>query len=194
MPINIEISVNETFSFNTTLSILNINPDYCYIWFWRGFDYLWLEHKDKLLRMWVDYNTLLTTSAVMGALVSSLRYRMPKILKYNLDYGSLSNMMSFESTASIFSQHFSIVIRFKVNMTLLVVIVRPLLLAQMKSAITSDLMFLSALFILAICLLESIMNLSKLLELIGTRTCFLDGPLVIISSLSLFFLGPFKTL
>ena len=142
----------------------------------------------------MDYNALLTTSAVMGALVSSLRYRMPKILKYNLDYGSLSNMMSFESTASIFSQHFSIVIRFKVNMTLLVVIVRPLLLAQMKSAITSDLMFLSALFILAICLLESIMNLSKLLELIGTRTCFLDGPLVIISSLSLFFLGPFKTL
>ena len=142
----------------------------------------------------MDYNTLLTTSVVMGALVSSLRYRMPKILRYNLDYGSLDNIMSFESTASIFSQHFSIVIRSKVNMTLLVVIVRLLLLAQMKSAITSDLMFLSALFMLAACLLENIMNLYKLLELIGTRTCFLDRPLVIISSLGLFFLGPFKTL
>jgi len=53
---------------------------------------------------------------------------------------------------------------------------------------THDLIFLSVLFILAMCLLESTMNLSKWLKLIGTRTCFLDGLLVVILSLGLFFL------
>ena len=131
---------------------------------------------------------------MIEVLVSLLRYEMPKILKYDLNYGSLDNMTLFELTASIFLMYFSIIVKSEVNVTLLVVIMRLLLLAQMKSAITSDLISLSALFMLAICLLESTMNLSELLGLIKTRICFLDGLLVIILSLGLSFLSLFKTL
>ena len=53
---------------------------------------------------------------------------------------------------------------------------------------THDLIFLIVLFILAICLLESTMNLSEWLKLIRTRTCFLNELLVVILSLGLSFL------
>jgi len=57
-----------------------------------------------------------------------------------------------------------------------------------KKRQTHDLIFLIILFILAICLLKSTMNLSEWLKLIRTRTCFLNGLLVVILSLGLFFL------
>ena len=35
---HIKVPVNDTFSLRTTLSILNINPNNSYIWFWWSFD------------------------------------------------------------------------------------------------------------------------------------------------------------
>ena len=102
---------------------------------------------------------------------------MSKIFRYNLDCGNLGNVISSKLTALIFLIYFSMLLRSKVNMTLLVVIVRHQLSAQIKSATISDLMFLSALLMLAICLLESTMNLSNLFELIRTKTCFLNRSL-----------------
>jgi len=52
---------------------------------------------------------------------------MSKILRYNLDCGNLGDIISFKLTASIFLIYSSMLLRSKVNMTLLVVIVRHLL-------------------------------------------------------------------
>ena len=82
--------------------------------------------------------------------------------------------------------YFFIVIKLRVDTTLLVIIISPLLSVQIKSAITSNLMSLSALLILNTCLFESNINFWELFELIGIMTCLLEGPFVIILSLSLF--------
>ena len=95
---------------------------------------------------------------------------MAKILRYDLDYGSLSNMTLFKLTTSIFLIYFSITLRPKVNVTLLVitVIIKPLLSAQIKSAKISDLMSLRTLLMLKTYLLDKTMNLLELPKLIET--------------------------
>lgn len=67
-------------------------------------------------------------------------------------------------------------LRSKAATTLLVVITNPLLSTQMKSATMSDLMSLSNLLMLAICLFDIAINLSELFELIETMICLLKGP------------------
>ena len=109
-----------------------------------------LDTRMILLKIWVDCNAFLTTSAVIRIFMFSIWYGIPKILRYNLDCGNLGNMISFKLTTSIFLMYFSIILRSKVEVTLFIIIVRPLLSAQIKSAIMSDLMSLSALLILVL--------------------------------------------
>ena len=94
--------------------------------------------------------------------------------------------MSSKSMLLIFLMYFSTVIKWRVDATLLVIIISPLLSVQIKSAIISNLMSLSALLILNTYLFESDINFWKLFELIGIMTCLLKGPFVIILSLGLF--------
>ena len=124
---------------------------------------------------------------------------MPKILRYDLDCSNLGNIILFKLTTLIFLIYFSMILRSKVEVTLLVIIVKPLpsaqmKSAQMKSAIMSDLMFLSALLILATCLLDNIINFSELAELIRTKTCLLNRSFIIMLSLDFLFFSMFRTL
>jgi len=50
-------------------------------------------------------------------------------------------------------------------------------------------MFFNTLLMLAICFPDKTMNFKVLLELISTKTCFLEGPFVVILSLGLSFLS-----
>ena len=61
----------------------------------------------------------------------------------------------------------------------------PLFSTQIKSTIVLDLMALRAQFILTTCKLESLMNFLARLVFIGTITCFLEGPLVVMLILGL---------
>ena len=70
---------------------------------------------------------------------------------------------------------------------LLVIIMIPDWSNYIKSAMTSDLIFLNALLILAICIIESFINFVLLLLLIETMTCFLNGPFIVMLSLGLGF-------
>ena len=79
--------------------------------------------------------------------------------------------------------------RYKGNTTLLVMIIRPQLSAQIKSVIISDLMILSILFILVIFLKDMTMILIKLDKLIGTNICYLESLLVVMLNLNFSFLS-----
>ena len=118
---------------------------------------------------------------------------MPKILRYDLDFESLGDMTSFKSVTLIFLIYFSIILRSEVDVTLLVVIIKLLLLAQIKLAKTSDLISLRILLMLETYLLYKTMNLLELPELIGTIICFLDGSFVIMLILGLSFFDTFNT-
>ena len=63
--------------------------------------------------------------------------------------------------------YFLMILRSELDTTLLVMIEKPLLLAQMKSAMTSNLISLSALLIFAMCLLNKTMILIVLSKLIS---------------------------
>ena len=92
---------------------------------------------------------------------------------------------------STFLIYFLIMLRYKGNTTLLVVIVKPQLSVQIKSAITSDLIILSTLFILVICLEDIAIILAESDELIETNICLLEGFfLVVMLNLNFFFLDP----
>ena len=87
-----------------------------------------------------------------------------------------------------------IVLRFKVDTILLIVITNPLWSAQIKLAIISDLIFLSFLLILATCLLDRTINLLQLIKFMRTITCFLDGPFIVILILGFSFFYLFMIL
>jgi len=89
---------------------------------------------------------------------------------------------------STFWIYFLIMLKYKENTTWLVVIMKPQLLVQIKSAITSDLMILSTLFILVICLEDIAIILAELDKLIETNICLLEGFLVVMLNLNFFFL------
>ena len=115
---------------------------------------------------------------------------MPKILRYNLDWKSLELITSFELISLMFLMYSSIVLRSKVDTTLLVVITNSLWSAQIKSAIK----FLSSPLMLAICLLDRTINLLKLIEFMRTITYFFNRPFVIILILCFSFFYLFMTL
>jgi len=76
---------------------------------------------------------------------------------------------------------------FKVNATLLVVIIIPLLFKQIKSAQISNLISFDNQFIFVICTLDCAMTLFALFVLIEIIICFLDRSLVVMLNLSLLF-------
>ena len=54
----IEVSVNKTFCFTTTLNIPNVYPNNCYIWLRWYFDYLMFRSKNHIVEyMWVFDNS-----------------------------------------------------------------------------------------------------------------------------------------
>ena len=83
--------------------------------------------------------------------------------------------------------YFSIVFMSKVNATLLVVIIIPLLLEQIKSTQISDLISFNNQFMFVICTLDCAMTLSALFVLMEIIICFLDRSLVVMLNLSLLF-------
>jgi len=80
------------------------------------------------------------------------------------------------------------------GVTLLVIIVRPLLSAQIKLAMMLDLIFFSTLLMFVIYLLDNTMNFVELTWLIRTKTCLLDSLLEVMLILGLSFLGSLMTL
>ena len=101
------------------------------------------------------------------------------IFKYDLDQGSLSDLTSFELMQFAPLTYCSMVYKFKEVATLLVTIVIPAVLGQMKSTKTSDLMFFRALFMFKIWALLSSIKFFLLSLLIETITCFLDRSFMI---------------
>jgi len=89
---------------------------------------------------------------------------------------------------------FSMILRLSEKETLLVIIVRLLLSAQIKLAMILDFMSFSILLMFATCLLNRTMNFVKLAWLIRTRTYLLDSHLEIMLILGLSFLGSLMTL
>ena len=97
--------------------------------------------------------------------------------------------MSFSSMLLTFLIYLSMVLRSDIDATLLVVIISPQWSMRTKSAKVSDLMFFSALLMLAMLSSEDSMNFEEFSLLIGMITCLLDGPLVVILMRGFSFLG-----
>ena len=102
MLINIEISVDKNLSLQTILSILYIDLDYYYIRFGRGFNHLEMRSKDDIIKYVDSLKNFSTVLNMIGRLVSSIKYGMSKILRYNLDYKNFELMTLLKSITSMF--------------------------------------------------------------------------------------------
>jgi len=96
-------------------------------------------------------------------------------------------MILFESTLFKFFTYFSMMFKSDIVATLLVITTISLMLDQIKSTETSDLIPLRSLLILATCTFNYIITLSILFVPIRMMTCFLEGPFVVMLSLGLSF-------
>ena len=139
-----------------------------------------LNVKTILLKMWFSLIIFSTTSAKIDVLVSSIRYEIPMILRYDFDWGSLEVSTWFDLMLLTFLIYLLMVWRFKVLNTLLVVIIMLLLFKQTKSVTISDLIFLKALLMLEIWTLEFFIKQFLFSIFIETITGFLDSLLVVI--------------
>ena len=74
----------------------------------------------------MDCKTLSTISDNIRTFISSIRYGIPKILRYNTDCGNLRVMISSELITSTLLMYFSMILRSELDATLLVIIERPL--------------------------------------------------------------------
>ena len=106
------------------------------------------------------------------------------ILRNDLDWGSFRDSTLSISMLYEFFTYFLMVCKSRVLATLLVVITNPLFSIQMKLAMTSNLMFFSALLMLVTWVLESFMKL--LVLVVKIKDCGLSFSLF--SFLILFFL------
>ena len=111
--------------------------------------------------------------------VLSLMQGMPTIFRQDLDCRSLRDEICFASVVRKFFTYFLISCKSEDEETLLVVIMIPLSLAQMKSAIVFDKIFLRAQFILITYMLESLRNLFASLLFISTITYLYEGLFVV---------------
>ena len=102
------------------------------------------------------------------------------IFKYNLDWESLGDLTSFELMQFVPLMYCLIVCRSKGVVTLLVTIMILAASEWMKSTIMSDLIFFRVLFIFEMWVLLSSIKFFLLSPLIGTITCFLDKPFIVI--------------
>jgi len=83
--------------------------------------------------------------------------------------------------------YFSMIFKSDIIAILLVMTMVPLILDQIKSTETSDLIPLKSLLILTICIFDCTITLSTLFVLVEMMTCFLKRPFVVILSLGLSF-------
>ena len=126
-------------------------------------------------------NSFKTPSMTSGVRTSdSLKYRSPMIFMYDLNLGRWGLSIESRLTFSTFFKYFSIVDKSKLLAGLLVVIVIPLVLNQMKSAKVSDLEFFRHLLTLEIWIWAELIINSALTLVIGIITSLLDSPLVVI--------------
>ena len=138
-----------------------------------------------LLNKWLFFRIFSISSNEIWLFIFSLMYRIPMILRYNFNCSNLDKETFSTSEGSEFFTYFSISCRSDPEETLLVVITIPLLSTWIKSAIVLDLIVLRAWLILATCKLEFLMNSFAILLFIGTITCFLERPLVVMLIFSL---------
>ena len=111
-----------------------------------------------------------------------------------MNWESFRVIVSLELIILIFLVYFSIVIRSKIVVTLLVVIVRSHWLAWIKLAKILDLISLKVLLILAMYKLDLTINLVGFAKLIGTNTYLLEDFLVVMLNLGFSFFSLFITL
>ena len=106
------------------------------------------EANDTSLKRWVS---LRTSSTKLGVIILlSIECRSPIIFKYNLDLGRRELSIKSETILLIFQMYFSIVVKLEELASLLIVMLTPSFETQRKSVITSDLIFLRQLLMLAI--------------------------------------------
>ena len=96
-------------------------------------------------------------------------------------------LLKFKSTSFKLFTYFSMIFKSDIIAILLVMTMIPLILDQIKSTETSDLIPLKSLLILTICIFDCTITLSTLFVLIEMMTCFLKRPFVVILSLGLSF-------
>ena len=122
----------------------------------------------------------------------SILYRSPMIFIYDLDFGRRRLLIEFKSTFCMLLRYFSVVDKLRLFAGLLVVMMIPLFVLQMKSVTMSDLEFFRHLLTLIMCMWAELMINSVIWLAIGMMTFFLDSSLVIM--LILGFLLPFPLL
>ena len=113
--------------------------------------------------------------------------RSPIIFKYNLDLGRQGLLIKSKAILLIFLMYFSIVVKLEGLASLLIMMLTLLFETWRKSAITSDLIFLRQLLMLAIYWCTDWTINSALDFTIRIITYFLDGSLVIMLILGFFF-------
>ena len=109
----------------------------------------------------------------------SILYRSPMIFIYDLDFGRCRLSIEFESTFYMLLRYFSIVDKLRLFTGLLVVMMIPLFVLQLKSVTMSDLEFFRHLLTLIMCMWAELMINSVIWLAIGMMTFFLDSSLVI---------------
>ena len=141
-----------------------------------------------LLKIYISLKISLIISGVIGS--CSTIYGSLMIFKYNLDLGKQELSIASDLISLTFFIHFSIIFKLEELASLSVVIITPLLMIWMKSAIISNLNSFRLLLMLAICWLAELIINSVFDFAIGIIICFLDGSLVIILILGFFCLSP----
>jgi len=84
------------------------------------------EAQTILLKIWVLWITLSIISGVMERLISSMNYKIPKILKQDFDCGSLGLITLFESILFKSFIYFSTMFKSESVATLLVIMTIPI--------------------------------------------------------------------
>ena len=141
------------------------------------------KNKTTLLKIYVVSKTFLMISWITRKLLSSTKYEIPKVFKYDFNCGSLGLIILLELTLFRFFMYFSTTFKSEVATTLLVVTTISLLSDLIKLITTSDLIPLSDLLILVMWTFDQAIILLMLLKPIGIIICLHKRPLVVILSL-----------
>ena len=142
-----------------------------------------LEVIVMLLKIWLFFMIVSTTSAVIEVLVFSSKYKILMILRYDLDWDKQGILTCSASIWFILLMYCSMIWRSIWAAILLVVMIIPVCSDQMKSVLVSSLIFFKALLTLVMWELESIMNFDLLSLLMRTIICFQKGFLVVMWSI-----------
>ena len=144
------------------------------------------EAKTTSLKICIVSRTFLMISWVTKRLVSFTKYKIPKIFKYDFNYGSLEFITLLELTSFRFFMYFLTIFKSEIAATLLVITTISLLSNPIKLITTSDLISLNDLLILVTWTFDQAITLSMLLEPMRMIIYLHKRPLVVIFSLGFF--------